>query len=143
MNNKTKISQDSSDSVRKLSPRQQRAIVFLISSPTQEEACKGAGVTRETINTWMKNPAFEDELETQRQHVFANALNTLKQSVNHAVLTLRNLLDSSNEGVRLRASLHFIRLGMKVREELELEERLQNLEEIVQTRFSENKKVLR
>jgi response regulator RpfG family c-di-GMP phosphodiesterase len=132
MNNSTKNSQDLSDSVRKLSPRQQRAIVFLISSPTQEEACKRAGVTRETINKWMKDPAFEDELENQRQRVFGEALATLKQSVNQAVLTLRSLLDSSNEGVRLRASLHFIRLGLKVREELELKERVQSLEEIVQ-----------
>jgi hypothetical protein len=138
MNSNSENSQVSSDSVRKLSSRQQRAIVFLISSPTQEEACRGAGVTRETINKWMKDPAFENELENQRQLVFVEALNTLMQSVNQAVLTLRSLLDSSNEGVRLRASLHFIRLGLKVREELELEDRLQSLEEIVQARFPEN-----
>ena len=63
MNNSAKNSQVLSDSVRKLSSRQLRAIVFLISCPTQEEACRNAGVTRETINTWMKDPVFKEELE--------------------------------------------------------------------------------
>ena len=86
---------------------------------------------------------FKEELETQRQLVYSEALNTITQSVNQAVITLRNLLDSSNEGVRLRASLHFIRLGLKVREEIETEERIRSIEEIIQARFPENKRFAR
>jgi hypothetical protein len=138
MNTRAKSTQVVSDFVRKLSPRQQRAIVFLITSPTQEHACRGAGVTRETITKWMNNPAFVAELENQRQRAFREALNVVKQSVDQAVLTLRSLLDSSSESVRLRASVHLIQLGLKVREELELEDRLQSLEETVRSRLPEH-----
>jgi response regulator RpfG family c-di-GMP phosphodiesterase len=95
-------SQFLSDSVRYPSPRQQRAIIFLISCPKQEEACRGAGVTRETVHTWMKDPVFREELEEQREAVFSEALNTRKQSANQAVATLRNLLNSENESIRLK-----------------------------------------
>lgn len=131
MNENAKISQISSDSVRKLTPRQQRAITFLLSCPTQEEACRSAGVTRETVNTWKKDPLFREELEKQRQLVFSDAVATLKQSVDQAVSTLRNLLASENEGIRLKASAYCIRLGLKARKEIDQEDRLRALEKIV------------
>ena len=138
MDNNLENSQVPSDSVRKLSFRQLRAITFLISSATQEEACRHAQVSRETMNTWRKDSVFLEELEKQRQVVFSEALGILKQTVSQAVITLRNLLSSENEAVRLRACVHCVLLGLKVKDEIELEDRVRNLEENAQARLMRN-----
>ena len=129
MNEEPPNSQILSDSVRKLTRRQQRAIAFLVTCPTQEEACRSAGVTRETINTWKRNPVFQAELERQQQLVFSEAIGAIKQSVDEAVVSLRNLVKSENENIRLRASVECIRLGLRIREQIEIEERVRVLEE--------------
>ena len=139
MDNNSKDSQVPSDSVRKLSFRQLRAITFLISSATQEEACRHAEVSRETVNKWRKDPLFREELEKQREVVFSEAMGILKQAVSQAVITLRNLLSSENEAVRLRACVHCVLLGLKVRDQIELEDRVRSLEEAAQAQLARNR----
>ena len=138
MDNNSENSQVPSDSVKQLSFRQLRAIHVLISSATQEEACRRAQVSRETVNTWRKDPLFLEELERQRQVVFSEALGILKQTVSQAVITLRNLLSSENEAIRLRACVHCVLLGLKVKGEVELEDRVRSLEEAAQARLTRN-----
>jgi hypothetical protein len=91
------------------------------------------------MNTWRKDLLFLEELERQRQVVFSEALGILKQTVSQAVITLRNLLSSENEAVRLRACVHCVLLGLKVKGEVELEDRVRSLEETAQARLTKNR----
>ena len=134
MNSSLENSQVSSDSVKQLSIRQQKAITFLISSATQEEACRRAQVSRETVNTWRKDPLFLEELEKQRQAVYAESMGILKQTGSQAVITLQKLLSSENEGVRLKACVACILLGLKVRKTEQLEGRIRQLESLLKFR---------
>lgn len=93
----------------KLTPRQQRAIACLLSSPTIEAASKNAGVSRSTLHEWLKIPAFQEELEQAKRSQFQAAVGQLRSLVPEAIQGLQELARSSNEQIRLRACVEILK----------------------------------
>jgi transposase-like protein len=92
-----------------LTPRQQRAIACLLSSPTIEAASKKAGVSRSTLYEWLKIPAFQEELEWTKRSQFQAAVGQLRSLVPEAIQGLKDLAQSSNEQIRLRACVEILK----------------------------------
>ena len=67
------------DRNQELSERQKKAIPFLVQSPTVEDGCKAAKISRETYYQWLANPLFKDELKRQRDQVIEDALKFVKR----------------------------------------------------------------
>ncbi|MDA2915403.1 hypothetical protein MYX64_00915 [Nitrospinae bacterium AH_259_B05_G02_I21] len=93
----------------KLTPRQQRAIVSLLESPTIEAASKNAGVSRSTLHEWLKIPAFQEELERAKRSQFQAAVGQLRSLVPEAIQGLKDLARSSSEQIRLRACVEILK----------------------------------
>jgi hypothetical protein len=76
------------DSEPKLTPRQAKFLPILLASPTHTEACRKGRVSRDTLYSWLKDPAFNGELDRHRAELSAQGLALLSQSVVKAVETL-------------------------------------------------------
>jgi len=86
--------------MNELTPRQLKAIPFIVSSPTYTEGMQNAKVNRSTFYKWLKEPEFKVELDRQRDEVAAEAFGVLSQSLTKAVETLVALLDHKDDRLK-------------------------------------------
>ncbi len=114
-----------------LTPRQLRAIPYLVAAKNQEEGRRQAGVSKRTLWRWRKDPVFKAELDRQRNQAIEEAIEVLKSNMTRAAQTLVDLLDDENSRLRRFVAIDIINLALKGKEILEIEERLQVLEEQV------------
>ena len=111
-----------------LSPRQDKAILALLTTPTVEKAARTVDVSRGTLHRWLNEEHFRDELRRRRNAIADAALDTFKVYVLRSVDTLSGLLDSENEKVRRLAAKDILEYVFRVREQQEFESRLARLE---------------
>jgi hypothetical protein len=115
-----------------LTPRQRMIIPHILSEPTLEAARRKGQVGKALFYRWMKEPAFQAELETQRQLLISEALARLKSSIGEAIDVLLNLMRVAQaEGVRLSAAREILSFYLKNKEMQELSSRLSEVEKIV------------
>jgi len=119
------------EAVRELTPKQRRTIAAIITTRTHEDAMKAVGITRQAFYKWMKTPAFRDELTRRLDEFTADAIGQLKRAAGEAVQTLRDLLTSQSEHIRLRAALGIIDQINRAKE-LELTARLDEIEKQIE-----------
>ena len=112
-----------------LSPKQDKAIVALLSTPTVDGAAEIAGVNRSTVHRWLNEDEFRAELTRRRNEIADAALDAFKCYVFAAVEALAKLLESSdNEKVRRLAAKDVLDYVLKIRHAQEIEARLRKLE---------------
>jgi transcriptional regulator with XRE-family HTH domain len=116
------------DGNEKLTVKQARVIPYLLASPSIEEGCKRAGVSKAAVYEWLRDETFRHELKRQRDAVIERALDSLKANISKATETLVKLLDSDKEAIQARAAEDIIEFTQKALEHEELERRIQALE---------------
>ena len=118
----------------KLSRRQLKAIPFLIGSPTYTQGCEKAKINKTTLYKWLKNPEFRTELDRQRSEIVEAAFGMIAQNIEKAVSTLVGLLDTGDERVKSLTANDIVNHFLKRRELVDLEERIERIEERLETR---------
>lgn len=113
---------------KELTARQRKAIPLLLSLPV-ERACDEAGLSKQTVYTWLKQDAFKNEIRRCRDELMQNAIETLKANVTKATETLVRHMDSEKETISIRAAMSIIQYAQRAIEEEDLEQRIQALEE--------------
>jgi hypothetical protein len=116
---------------RDLTAKQKRAIPHLSAAPSREEGCRRAAIGRSTLTRWLSEPSFRRALAEAQDETYQEALRDVQRAVGEAVEVLRGLLKVDTEGVRLRAAGEILAFGLRARDALVIEERLQALEERV------------
>jgi len=119
----------------KLTPKQKRAIAAILTARTYEDAIKAARIGRHTFYNYLKQPHFKAELDRQLNDLTDGAFNQLKGASGDAVDTLRTLLNSESETIRLRASQSIIDYVVKARELGDISARLDEIERIIAERI--------
>lgn len=114
-----------------LTERQLKAIPHLVVSTSYEKGCRKAGIARNTLYEWLKDPAFKAELNLQRDQVIEGALDILKGHISGAVDALVGLLDTENEYLRRSVANDIIEHVLKGRELEDFEKRISELERCV------------
>jgi len=114
-----------------LTERQHKAIPFLVTSTTYEKGCREAGISRNTLYEWLKDPSFKAELTAQRSEVVEGALDILKGHIGGAVDALVGLLTTKNEYLRRSVANDIIEHVLKGKELEEIEKRIAALENII------------
>ena len=111
------------------SPKQEVVALALASGESLRDAAKKTGVGMSTAKTWLTNGAFAGRVQELRAEMTARALGRLVDGMVSAADTLGYLSrKGKSEMVRLSASRSVIELGVKLKDSVELEQRIAVLE---------------
>ena len=111
-------------------------VAALAAGRTLQEAADAAGVSPRTVSRRLADPAFRQSIRSVRGEMIGQALGRMADGMSEGADVLRALLAAESESVRLGACRTMLELGVKLRESVELEERLAVLEQ----RFEEKGK---
>jgi hypothetical protein len=100
----------------------------LASGASIVDAATTAGMSERTAYRRLAKPAFRRRVAEVRAEMVARALGKRADGMSDAASTLRKLLKAKSESVRLSACRALLELGVKLRESVELEARLSELE---------------
>lgn len=117
----------------KLTHRQQRAIIALLSTKSITEAAAQIGVTEKTIYQWMNQPAFKAGLISAEGEIIDRATRRLLTLHDQAINVFDEIMgdDDCAPGTKLRAAQSILDYLLKLRELRNVEARLAALEEKV------------
>ena len=102
-----------------LSPAQEAVIAALLAGQTQAQAAQAAGVRPEQVSRWKaKDARFVAELNRRQVELWEASRLELLSLAAEARQTLRELLQSDNEGARLRAAQALLKAQMPERPNL-------------------------
>ncbi|RJP51874.1 MAG: hypothetical protein C4586_03730 [Anaerolineaceae bacterium] len=115
-----------------LTPKQSRAIGYLLTCRTAGDAAKKSGVSEKTIFTWMKLDNFRAALRDASRESIDNASRRLMQGQGEALDSLSALMTKGrNESVRRAAAVDWLNLMLKYKDLNDVEERLSKLEGVI------------
>ncbi len=101
----------------------------LAAGQTLRLAAEASGVAERTAARRWADPAFRRRVNELRSEMVQQSLGRLANGMTAAADKLRELLDAESESVRLGAARALLELGVKLRESVELEQRLADLEQ--------------
>lgn len=105
-------------------------IALLAGGATNADAAKSAGISERTVYRRMQDPAFRQRVTEARASLIERAVAQLAASASQAVSTLTDLLGFEYPPAqRVSAARSILELGVKLRESVELEQRIAALEE--------------
>ncbi len=107
-----------------------RLVVLLAAGATQTDAAATVGVSAKTVSRRLRDPQFANRVQETRAHLFEQSLGRLADGATEAVDTLRGLLASDEDRVRLSAAAKILELGLRARDAVEIERRVAALESI-------------
>jgi hypothetical protein len=96
---------------------------------TLRDAAATAGVAERTATRRWSDPNFRRRVVELRAAAVERATGKMADGMTEAADVLRKLLAAESESVRLGACRTMLELGVKLRESVELEQRLQTLEQ--------------
>lgn len=111
-----------------LTPRQTAALPYIAAEPNLARGAQAAQVGRRTLMRWMNDPAFRAELERIRENIADLAYTELEGLTLKSVMRLDQLLDDPDPNVRHRALKTALSLSLNVREQRDLRQQVETLE---------------
>lgn len=112
--------------------RQARALEALLSSSTVKQAAQAAGISERQVYRWLLEPEFSAKLKESERERITSALRALSVLTGKAVEALADVLEypaqNGANNMRLTA-VSIIELSLKAREQGEILERIEALEE--------------
>ena len=111
-----------------LSARQIGFITALLGEPSIAAAGRACNVPKSTAARWLAEADFKKALDAARAEVFKDGLAIIKAAARAAALELVALLKARDPSVRRLAADSILRAAFKGHEALELESRVEALE---------------
>jgi phage terminase small subunit len=114
-----------------LSPRQRRFVAAMLTARTVREAAEAVGVTERTGLKYLANPTVKRALSHGLDQAMGQATREVVKAMTGALDTLREVHEDpeSPTGARVSAARAILDAGPKLREALELAERVAALEQ--------------
>lgn len=119
-----------------LTERQMRAIETLLREPTTRAAAAAAGVNEKTLWRWLSDPTFAQAYRNARSRLLESTLVALQAAAIEAVKVLQEVMSNyeAPPPARVSAARAVLEFAIKGHDLIETEERLRQLEAIVETR---------
>lgn len=119
--------------------KQSDFLIAMLDGGIISEAAKKADISEATAHKWLNN-GLDKELRTIRANIIEKHLNKLQLASGLAVQTLIDILEDKNTsaGSKLKASTIILGTTMKIREQEEILNRLEALEEQVEEKDNED-----
>lgn len=114
----------------RISRKQEKAILALMTARTIEGAAKRAGVYTRTIFRWFKSEAFLSEYRDARREVITKAISKAQSSMSKAVDALVEVLEDRNcpPSARVAASRDLLAISLRGLEVLDFQCKLLAIE---------------
>jgi len=122
----------------KLTFRQQLGLAYLITASSVEEASRQSGIPHSTFWRWLRDPNFASHYEAHTAGALEVAGKRLRNLTALAANTLQEVMEDKTApaGSRAAAARTVLEMVQRQRELTEIEERLQQLEAIAQTKVA-------
>lgn len=119
----------------KLSAKQEQAITALLTAGTVRAAAKAFDIGERTLYRWLQDPVFQDRLKAAQAEALDATVRQLTDAASLAVVVLRTVLcaPTAKDSVKVRAADVILSRVIVLRETLELEKRIAQLEERLKT----------
>lgn len=118
-----------------LSPSQLKTISCILEANSLEQAARKAKISRSSIYLWLKDQSFKARLEKERDILFHEHLNLLRQAVGKATKVLIDLLKSEDETSKRLSAREILSQSLRITEIRSLERRISWLEEVVEQKY--------
>ena len=117
-----------------LPPKQERFLSAVLAHPTTTAAAVAAGVGLRTATRWLQNPAFQARLREAQAEALGAVVRALTAAASDAVQTLHDTLCdcTTPAAVKVSAARAVLELLLRLRESLDVEERLSELERLME-----------
>ena len=117
-----------------LTPKKQKALLALLTSPTREKAAAAAGITSKTLRGYLDDPEFQAEYRKVFAQLVEDATRRVQQTLEPAVSVLREIMEDREENgqTRVSAARSVLEYGLKLTEQADILTRLQELEEAIE-----------
>ncbi len=115
----------------KLTRKHEQAIAVLLSTPSIPEAAKVVGIGEATLWRWLQLPDFQAAYRAARRQVVERAVSELQAAASEAVETLKRNLHCENPGVEIRAAQIVLEQAIRGVELIDLQERVERLENLL------------
>ena len=112
--------------------RRDQLVAALAAGLTVRDTAEKAGVAERTVYRALADTEFRSRVQSVRSTLFGQTLNKIASTGATAAQTLQDLLGAQSESVRLGAARSVLELGSRLRENIELEERLTALEQLLE-----------
>ena len=113
-----------------MTPRQQKALAALLTSPSKAAAAKAAGIAPRTLRDYLADPAFRAAYRDAFGNMVEDATRQAQQAISPALSTLREIVEDREEDAqaRISAARAILSHGIKLTETTDILNRLQELE---------------
>ncbi len=110
-------------------------ISALLSSVTIKQASAEVGLSEQSVYSRLRKPDFREKLQNARNDQFQVISSKLEDANFKALDTLINILDDKevSAGIKVRASQTLLDLSLKNREQADIINRIQSLEEMLKS----------
>ncbi len=122
----------------KLTARQERTIVALLTEPSVAAAAKKVGVGERTIFTWLSEPSFSEAYRRARRDAVGQAVARLQQTSTHAVTVLLSIMASKDAPASSRVAAARTILDTSIKA-VELEDVIARLDALEQVHANRSK----
>ena len=76
-----------------MTPKQQKALLALLTNPTKERAAAAAGITTKTLRGYLADPEFQAEYKKAFAGLVEDATRQVQQALAPALSTLREVVE--------------------------------------------------
>ena len=113
-----------------MTPRQQKALAALLTSPSKAAAAKAAGIAPRTLRDYLADPEFQAAYRDAFGNMVEDATRQAQQAISPAMSTLREIVEDREEDAqaRISAARAILSHGLKLIETTDILNRLQELE---------------
>lgn len=113
-----------------MTPRQQKALAALLTSPSKAAAAKAAGIAPRTLRDYLASPEFQAAYRDAFGNMVEDATRQAQQAISPALSTLREIVEDREEDAqaRISAARAILSHGIKLTETTDILNRLQELE---------------
>ncbi len=105
-----------------------RLVAEFAAGRTLRDAARASGLSERTAGRRLADPEFRKLVSDVRSEMIQRAVGALASAAEEAIATLRDLLSDDSSTARLGAARSVLEYGTKVRENVELEQRIVDLE---------------
>jgi ABC-type arginine/histidine transport system permease subunit len=112
-----------------LTHKQKQALPIIATIGNREEAARRAGISKNCLYKWLKDPFFKQELEKLQNEIFIDSFGFLKAAAIKAAATLINLMARIEyPSIQRAAANDVLNQVVKFKEVMEIESRLTSIE---------------